>query len=599
MVEEDSISPLRLIIIMMLAIFVAEAFVMAVFYLFGESPSLLYGFLDAGLLSLLVIPPMYYLIFRPMRRQHRQLHHSQRWLQTITENLPEALVSTDGENTVLSFNPAAERIFGYAAGEIIGQSASLLMAGEAAKHHGAYIRRYLQSGESRIMGQTREVEGKRRDGSLFPAEIQVREIVLDDQVYFVAMMRDITRQKMEQQRREQMQESIERAQRLESLGVLAGGIAHDFNNIIAAIMGNAELLGISIREGGDDIDECLDNIGKGCNHAADLCRQMLAYAGRGKYVLENVNVSVMLAEMEKLMRVSIPRSIEIEKHLQTDPPVIHADRTQMEQVILNLLTNAAEAIGDKEGGRIGIDCRKVDLTTADVAKIEHGEGLHPGPYVRIEVKDNGCGIQPEDLPRLFEPFFTTKFTGRGLGMSAVLGILRSHRGGISIDSVPGEGTTMRVFFPTLDNYPAKVKSPETVETVGNWRGVGTVLVVDDEFQLRCMACKMLTHMGFNTLTAENGEQCLDIAGDQRQRLAAVLLDLTMPVMGGEQAYLELRRRYPELPVLIASGFGESTLEEVFGDRAPDAFVSKPFHYTDLQRAMKATSRVPPEMPPRK
>jgi len=593
MKQKEFAEPLRLIATMMGVIFLAETLVMLLFYLAGESSSITSGLIDAGLLSILIALPMYFLIFRPMSIQHQSLQRSQHWLQTITENLPEALITIDSDSQVLSFNPAAEKMFGYRAGDIIGRSVELLMEEEIARLHRMYIRHYLETGEARVLGLTREVVAKRRGGELFPVEIQVREVNVDGRVCFVGMLRDITQRKLDQQRREQMHERIERAQRLESLGVLAGGIAHDFNNILAAIMGNAELLGLNLRESGKDAEECLDNIGKGCTHAADLCRQMLAYAGRGQYLLEDINVSTLVREMEKLIRVSIPRQIEMVEHLQSQLPPVHADKSQVEQVMLNLLINAAEAIGDKPGGRIELRTQLVELTAEQAEVVEHGEGMQAGPYVEIMVRDNGCGIQLEDLPRLFEPFFTTKFTGRGLGMSAILGILRSHRGGICIDTEPGQGTTMRVLLPTTENKPGKGNHAEPVDTVGNWRGAGTVLVVDDEQALRAMASRMLQHMGFRTLVAENGEEALEMVGEQRDSIAAILLDLTMPVMGGEQTFLRLRQQFPELPVLIASGYGQATLEALFGEQHPEGFVPKPYRFNDLQRAMREAVRVPP------
>jgi len=592
--QKEVVAPFRLIATMMAVIFIAETLVMLLFFLAGESESIVSGFIDATLLSILISFPMYYLIFRPMSLQYQNLQRSQHWLQTITQNVPDALITIDSDDRVLSFNPAAEKMFGYSGAEIIGASIELLMEEEIARLHKEYLRHYLETGEARVLGLVREVIAKRRNGELFPIEIQVREVEVDGQICFVGMLRDITQRKLDQHRREQMHERIERAQRLESLGVLAGGIAHDFNNILAAIMGNAELLGLSLHEGGKHTEECLDNIGKGCSHAADLCRQMLAYAGRGQYLLEDIDVSGLLQDMGKLIRVSVPRPIEVVKHLQGQLPPIHADRSQVEQVILNLLINAAEAIGDKSDGRIVLRTRLVQLTEDQAAAVEHGEGMQAGPYVEIQVKDNGCGILPDDLPRLFEPFFSTKFTGRGLGMSAILGILCSHRGGIRIDTIPGQGTTMSVLLPTTENLPATAEpANKAVGGTGQWRGVGTVLVVDDEHSLCVMASRMLEHMGFATLSAENGEVALAMAEKHRDTISIILLDLTMPVMGGEQAFLRLRELFPELPVLIASGYGRGTMEALFGLNGPEGFVLKPYRFEELQQAMKAAARVPP------
>lgn len=596
MMQKESAKPLRLILTMMLVIFVAEALVMLLFYLLGDGSSLLSGLLDASLLSVLIAVPMYFLIFRSMNRQHQQLQQSQRWLNLITSHLPEALISIDSDSTVLSFNPAAEQIFGFKADEIIGKSVNLLMDEETAREHNEYIRHYLSTGESRVLGLLREVVARRRDGRMFPVEIQVREIKLDERICFVGMLRDITRRKQEQQRREEMQDRIERAQRMESLGVMAGGIAHDFNNILAAIMGNTELLGLTVRGNDKETDACLDNIEKGCGHAADLCRQMLAYAGRGQYLLEEVDLSSLFDGMEQLIRAAVPRSIHIEKSFPADLPSVYADRGQLEQVILNLMTNAAEAIGEGEGGHIDVSARLVQLSDEEIGALEHGDALQPGPYVEMSVADNGGGILPENMPRLFEPFFTTKFTGRGLGMSAILGILRAHHGAIRIQSRPGKGSVMQVLFPTLEFEPkTSMRRPRSGGQVsGEWQGSGTVLVVDDETELRDVACRMLEHMGFDTLAAGNGEEGLVMAKAHHDRLAAVLLDFTMPVMGGDQALAALRESCPDLPVLITSGYGESALRQVFAGKKPEAFVPKPFRFSELRQILMSVARVPPD-----
>ncbi len=573
-------SPARVILSVMAMIFVAEAFVMLMFTLAGIDITLLEGLLDALALSLLIAPGMYWMLFRPMVAQQQEIARSRQWLKDITDHLPEALISIDRNGIICSFNPAAEAMFGYAAGEIIGQSVNLLMSEEDAREHDAHIRRYLETGESHVLGRIREVEARRRTGEMFPAEIQVRELRSNDETYFIGMLRDISERRREEIRQQRIKERIERAQRLESLGVLAGGIAHDFNNILSSMLGNTELLRLDLGELDSEADECLRNIETGCNHAADLCRQMLAYAGKGRYVVQSVNLTRLVQEMEKLIRVSVPRSVNVVCDLSEDIPEIQADVAQMEQVVLNLLTNAAEAIGEAKG-EIRLTTGVQQLEEADLREFEHDAGMKPGRFVFLEVEDNGCGIRPEDMAHLFEPFFTTKFTGRGLGMSAILGILNAHGGGIRIDSQVGEGTRIRVVLPVADVGEAEARPEQNRGAPADWQGRGRVLIVDDEQSIRCMACKMLSRMGFDAQVADGGEQALAYLKDQGRSVSLVLLDLTMPGMSGLEVLKAIRRDWPGIRVILSTGYGEKVLEDRFADCRPDGFVPKPFRYQQL------------------
>jgi len=501
--------------------------------------------------------------------------------------LPEALVSIDQTGIVRSFNPAAEKMFGYSAKEMINKNVNMLMQDEDAREHDLNIRHFLDTGEARVIGVLREVNAKRRSGESFPIELQVRELVSNRKSYFIGMMRDITERRRQEMQQHLIDERIERAQRLESLGVLAGGIAHDFNNILSSVLGNTELLRLDLGALDADAEDCLQNIETGCNHAADLCRQMLAYAGKGRYVIESVNVSELVLGMEKLIRVSVPKSVVVNKDLCEALPMIQADVAQTEQVVLNLLTNAADAIGDTEG-EIQLTTGVQTLADSDLVAFEGSEAMRAGVFVFLEVKDSGCGIKPEDMAHLFEPFFTTKFTGRGLGMSAILGILRSHHGGIQINSTPGKGTTIRVVIPAqasdADMGAAVAEKAETSQQ--DWQGSGSVLIIDDERTLRDMAGKMLKRMGLEPVAVESGSQALALLAEKKGAFRVVILDLTMPGLTGAEVLVEIRRLYPDLKVIISTGYGQHALYEHFGSCTPDGFVPKPYRYHQLMEAMQ-------------
>jgi len=579
-------SPARLIITTMAMIFVAEALVMLLFRLSGANISILEGLLDASLLSLLIAPGMYIFLFKPMREQQRQILHSQQWLKSITEHLPEALISIDDEGLVHSFNPSAEQMFEYKASEIIGQNVNLLMGDQDAPEHDRYIRRYLDTGEARVIGKSREVEARRKSGKMFPIELQVCELLSGQHRYFLATIRDITERRREEAQKRQVEERIERTQRLESLGVLAGGIAHDFNNILSSMLGNAELLRMDLKDLDDEAENSLKNIETGCNHASDLCRQMLAYAGKGKYVIQPVHISELVKGMEQLIRVSIPKSVTMDHSLAADLPIIRADLAQMEQVVLNLLTNAAEAIGDKKGEIHLITAERV-MSKSELSAFDDVHEMLPGVYVLIEVRDSGCGIEPGEMEHIFEPFFTTKFAGRGLGMSAILGILRSHGGGIHIDSVVGKGTTVQVLIPAVENGHDIPDFPdqEVLGEASSWRGSGKVLVVDDEQSVSRMARKMLGRMGFDALVSSDGQQALERLQSEKEPIPLVLLDMTMPGMSGLEILQQIRSNFPDVKVIISTGYGEQALGEYFGDCKPDGFVAKPYRYQQLLQSV--------------
>lgn len=572
-----------MILAMMGIIFMAETLVMVLFYFAGEATSLTVALTDASLLSLLIAAPMYFIIFRPLQQQQLRIAENEEWLRTITAHMPGGLVAIDRYGIIQLTNTVLEKMFGYKANEMVGNSVNILMPETYAGEHDGHIRRYMETHTSEVMDKTVETEARHKDGTVFPIEIKRSEVWRGDAVYFVAVIHDISDRKAREEDEQQLQRKIEHTQRLESLGVLAGGIAHDFNNILAAIQGNAELLKMQI-DGDEESREHLGNIETGCSHAADLCRQMLAYAGQGRYIIQQVNLSELVRNMARLIEVSIPKNIQLEHHLDSGIPMVEFDVAQLEQVIINLLTNAAEAIGEASG--------TINITTGstftDTSSLEHcygSEELQSGQYVFVEVKDDGCGISDETLQHMFEPFFTTKFTGRGLGMSAILGIMRSNHGGICIDSKPGHGSAIRVFLP-----PSKGKAKQTLEETmtGQFVTSGSVLVVDDELGVQTVACRMLARMGFETLAANDGIECLDIYRQHQDEIAAVLLDLTMPKMSGDKAFDALRKINASVKVLISSGYGEAKLAERFKDKQPAGFVQKPYKFKELKRAMQKT-----------
>jgi PAS domain S-box-containing protein len=381
--------------------------------------------------------------------------------------------------------------------------------------------------------------------------------------------------RMAEEVRQKFEAKVQQAQKLESLGVLAGGIAHDFNNLLTAILGNANVALMDLAPE-SPVRDSLRSIEEASCRAAELCRQMLAYAGLNRFVAEPVNLPRLVQELTHLLHVSVSKKALLRCVLAEDLPAIEADPAQLRQVAMNLIINASEAIGEAEGV-IAIFTGIMQCEEAYLRECHPAGSLACGKYVYLEVIDTGCGMDPEALARIFDPFYTTKFSGRGLGLASVLGIVRQHRGNLKVESVPGRGTTFRVLFP------ASEKAAVPADTDGQpaaWQGTGTILLVDDEAPVRNVATKMLECCGFSVLIASDGYEAVEQFREHSEEIACVLLDFAMPRMDGEETYRELRRLRRDVPIVLASGYSAFDVQNRFPDGGLAGFIEKPY---DLQK----------------
>jgi PAS domain S-box-containing protein len=377
--------------------------------------------------------------------------------------------------------------------------------------------------------------------------------------------------------RRQAEEIVRHKHKLESLGILAGGIAHDFNNLLTGILGNASLV---LDDGNLDAQnrECIENVILASESAAQLTRQMLAYSGRGRFVVEPVHLSQRVRELHPLFQASIPKNVCMHLDLAEDLPNVEIDTAQLQQLILNLVLNAAEAVDPKNGWvKVSTRIKRTDQHSLQRAPL--GTDLSPGQYVALEVCDNGNGMDEITQSRIFDPFFTTKFTGRGLGLAAVLGIVRGHNGAIQLESAPGKGSTFTILFPPTSETQLVPKE----EKIDLARESGAVLVVDDEVVVRMTAKLALERRGFTVAIAENGLECVDLVRRSPDRFDVILLDMAMPVMGGEEAFKKLMEIRPEILVVASSGYDETETVARFGHGLA-GFLQKP--YTPAQLATK-------------
>jgi PAS domain S-box-containing protein len=394
---------------------------------------------------------------------------------------------------------------------------------------------------------------------------------------------DITERKRMEAERLEMERRLLHAQKLESLGVLAGGIAHDFNNLLMAILGYADLALLDVSPV-SPVRPSIQEIIKASHRAADLCRQMLAYSGRGKFVIEHLRLDEVIQEMVHMLKTCISKKALLNLNLGKNLPSIEGDPAQLRQVLMNLVINASEAIGNRSGViTISTGARHCDAEYLRETFLD--DSLPEGLYVSLEVSDTGCGMDKETQARIFEPFFTTKFTGRGLGMAAVLGIVRGHRGAIKVYSELGKGTTFRLLFPA-SFQEGEALFADAFDTGGEWCGSGTVLLVDDDETILGIGRLMLERLGFSVLTAGDGKEGVEIYRFRGKEIAVVLLDLTMPRMNGEEAFRELRRINPDVRVVLSSGYSEQEIAARFAGRGLAGFIQKPYQLDRLRETLK-------------
>ena len=477
-------------------------------------------------------------------------------LRALIEAASQGVLVVREDGTIVLINAKTEEMFGYSREELLAMRLDSLLPETARDAHSRHVSDYFRSPRKRPMGLGLELAGRRRDGSEFPIEVSLSYVEEGSRKLALALVTDISDRKRIQER------SLE-AQRLETAGLLAGGVAHDFNNLLVGILGNGSLI-LDAMDPEDPSRELMESLMKASEKAAELTRQLLAYAGKARFIPRPTSLSKVLQDMQSMMHAAAPAHVELQ--IATDNvPDVQADANQLKQVIMSLVTNALESIPAERRGRVVVRVYAI------------------GAQVCVQVRDNGIGIDTERQSRIFDPFFTTKFLGRGLGLSAALGIVRSHRGTIEVESVPGEGSTFSILLPAIVPAPER---PERAPRPEALPGARVVLVVDDEEVVRNLARVALERHGYTVITAENGQEALEIFQEQRDRISLVLLDLTMPVMGGEETLAGLKKLRPDVPVLLSSGYSEWEAMRLFSAKGLTGFIQKPYPPARLVEALR-------------
>ncbi|WP_005036988.1 PAS domain-containing hybrid sensor histidine kinase/response regulator [Holophaga foetida] len=467
-------------------------------------------------------------------------------------------------------NPAAQAHFRISASSAKGKALGEILPPEGAAKFMKGFEDCLQSGRPRTFTASLTLPDGRKDFTTLAVPVLRGEGRYD----MVAIARDITQTL-------QAEQAMRQAQKLESLGVLAGGIAHDFNNLLTAILGNLNLAQLHLSPASPALPY-IDSVEKTILRAAELTKQMLAYSGRGRFVVKPHDLNHVVQEMAHLLHVSISKKISLQIHPTIPLPPIEADAAQLQQVVMNLVTNASDAIGDQEG-TIQITTGTQVMDEAFILAQLHGQGLSPGRYVTLEVSDTGCGMTQEVISRIFDPFFTTKTVGRGLGLSALQGIIRGHHAGFRIYSEVGKGTVFRLFFPAIET---PVVHPEPPQNLPDSRAGGLILLVDDEPSIRETTSTMLEAMGFEVMMANDGRAAVDLFQHHADRVRLVLLDLTMPRMDGREAFQAIRSLNANTPVILSSGYTEQESSKDFINQSLLTFLQKPYTFRELKAAIQ-------------
>jgi PAS domain S-box-containing protein len=502
----------------------------------------------------------------------QELHESEARLQGFIHHAPAAIAFKGPDGRFLLVNPRMETLLGRPQAEILGRTIPQLFH----EPLGTALDQAEQALAASGGALEQEEQWTHADGHVHDYLSQ-KFALLDGtgRCWGLGVLStDITDHK-------EAAVALLQSQKLESMGLLAGGIAHDFNNLLGAILGNLGLAQMEISPMAP-ARQRLETIESLVVRASDLARQMLAYSGRGKFQLKTVNLNDLVQEMTHLLGISISKRAVIRYALDPDLPSTEADPSQLQQVVMNLVINASDAIAERSG-TITINTRSVQLDEERLARDYPGQSIAPGPFVCLEVADNGCGMAPEVMNRIFDPFFTTKFTGRGLGLAAIQGIVRGHRGGIQVHSEPGQGTTFKLVFPAT-SLAAEVQLPR--EAPGSYRGAGTVLVVDDEESIRAMATGILGHIGFKVIQAEDGLEALKQLRLHEPEICLVLMDLTMPHLDGEETYRAMRQEGFATPVILSSGFNEMEAVNRFMGKGLAGFLQKPYRAADMVKMVR-------------
>ncbi|MFQ5788959.1 MAG: response regulator [Acidobacteriota bacterium] len=521
------------------------------------------------------------------KRAEETLRESDMKFRVVMQSAVEAIILVDASTNIISWNKGAQTIFGYAEEEVLGKPVTLLIPERYRERHTRGVRRSRSTGESPIIGKTVELDGRRRDGSEFPLELSLGAWKTGEENFYCGVIRDITARKRTEEALRASQEQLRQSQKMEAIGRLAGGVAHDFNNMLTAIRGYSELV-LGSLDPEDPRSRDLNEIRRAAKRASSLTRQLLAFSRRQVLELKVLDLNRVVADVEKMLRRLIGENIDLVSKLEPALGHIKADRGQVEQILMNLVVNARDAM--PEGGKLTIETKNIHL---DDYPDGRGLDMQPGPHVMLAVSDTGVGMDKETLARVFEPFFTTKEKdkGTGLGLSTVYGIVKQSSGHISVYSKPGRGTRFEIYLPRVEEEiieSAEFERPTAAQSQGS----ETILLVEDEKAVRELGRRILERNGYRMLEASNGIEALEVCKEHAGPIHLVLTDLVMPEMGGRELVEHLAVLRPETKVLYLSGYTGDTVLQQNMLTPGAAFLQKPFTVKTLSSKVREVLDAP-------
>ncbi len=514
------------------------------------------------------------------KRAETALRQSEERYRSLVETSSDWIWEIDATGRYTYVSPKGEEFLGYPTNEILGATPFDFMPEDEARRVEAIFFELISKRQPVI---AIENVNRRSDGRLIVLETTGVPFFGVDGTFlgYHGTDRDITERRRAEKERLEMERRLLHTQKLESLGVLAGGIAHDFNNLLMAILGNLDLVLLDLTPS-SPVRAGVKQAIQATRRATDLTRQMLAYSGRGHFVITHLDLNKLVMENVELFRTAITRTVTMKVDLAPHETPVKADAGQMQQVVMNLLTNAVEAM-EGRAGVITLSTGMMECNEEYLAKSRIEEKPEPGLFIFVEVADTGCGMDEETQLRLFDPFFTTKFTGRGLGMSALLGIVRGHKGAILVDSAVEQGTTIRVLFPACDETIPSSESEVTSSPLSSGMIVplSRILVVDDDETVRVLCQKLVKRLGHQAVSAADGEEAVKLFEKEGDTIACVLLDLTMPRMDGLETFRAMKKMRPDVRVILSSGYSECESIQRFSGEGLSGFIQKPYNLREL------------------
>lgn len=516
------------------------------------------------------------------RDGQRRIRESEERLRLIAENTNDMIWLLDGDGRFLYVTPSCKIFHGVEPSELIGQQALDWIHPDDRSTIVDENGKFLPAEHTHLVSY----RSLNAQGDPVPAEFKAT-VIRDPETgrtdRIIGTSRDVRATLAAEKARRDLERQVQHSQKLESLGLMAGGIAHDFNNLLVAILGHANIAQSEVHQD-SPVLEHLRNIESASLRASELTTQLLAYSGRGRLSSEFIDLGALIKDMVALLEISVSKHVTLRYQCEAGVVGVQGDPGQIQQIILNLITNASEAIGDQQG--------EIDVTTSvrtihehELARLQFGEGCLPGRYAALVVRDSGVGMDEVTREHMFDPFFTTKHTGRGLGLAAIIGIVRSHNGAIDVQSQVDGGTTFSVLLPATEQFPDKATGSTVPTTKVNDAEGTTILVVDDEALVRNTARAVLERFGYRVVEAENGREAVDYFSQHANEVGGVILDLTMPVMDGADAYHAMLEIDSTVRVLVTSGFDKSDAIAKFDDTPPFGFLQKPYRPTDLTDAV--------------